>query len=255
MKAIYLEFSDTIEKASDAKGGVVSSLMAYVQFCPNLHTLRLEFWDSTLWVLRQLPDVLSSLVSLRRIALQFWEKVDVVLLDANEGTWAAVDKDLGDDAKFGSLEYVEVQCTLGEDEEAQDWWENDTGSREDGQRDSGRESDGGGGETERLESLRGEKGKQRQQGIAPEVESGSNGDMDLPRKLRATMNGIAYFHCHKKPLTAVFPCLCARGILWCGSSHYDFVLHISTSNLKGMKSPTWRSPYCRSLFQQDIDYN
>ncbi|KAJ3474875.1 hypothetical protein NLI96_g12207 [Meripilus lineatus] len=218
MKAIQLDFDNAIAEEGDAKEAVISSLTAYIQFCPNLHTVKLFIARGTLWVLRQLPGVLSGLVSLRRIA--FWllteAEADVILLGDNKMAWTTLDKNLGDSAKFRSLEYVEVLCGGSGGEEVPSWWQNDTGSVEDGESDSGRESDGEEGETETreecsslaIESLRVEKGKQRQ-GLPWGAELTSDRLADLHH----TMNEVAYFHRRQKPLTDLFPCLSKRGVL------------------------------------------
>ena len=140
----------------------------------------------------------------------------------NEKTWTTLDEDLGDGVKFWSLEYVEVLCVGHRGKEVPPWWENDTGSSKDGRSDSGRESDGEDWETKcreecnspAIESLRGEKGKQRE-GIPLGVESGSNASGALPDNVRATMDNVADFHRRQKPLTDVFPHLSMRGVLWC----------------------------------------
>ncbi|KAJ3476354.1 hypothetical protein NLI96_g11211 [Meripilus lineatus] len=247
MKATYLDFNRGIEKAGDAKEAVVSSLTAYIRFCPNLQTVTLDISEDTLWVLRQLPDVLSGLVSLRRIAFQLLTEVeaDVILLGDNAKTWTTLDEDLGDRAKFRSLEYVEVLCRTDEKEKAPSWWENDTGSSEDGESDSGREFDGEDGEVEcREENLRGE---------TCEVEM----TYDLA-ELRPMMNRVALFHRHKKSLTDLFPRLSKRGVLWCSIGNhniYRYVLQVTASNLVGMKSHNWRPRYCESLFRKPLEYD
>ncbi|KAJ3480095.1 hypothetical protein NLI96_g8593 [Meripilus lineatus] len=259
MKAIQLDFDSTIAKAGDATEVVVSSLTAYIRFCPNLHTVKLYISGDTLWVLRQLPAVLSGLVSLRRITFWFGlvEEVEVILLDDNAKTWTTLDEDLGDSAKFRSLEYVEVLCAGSGQKEVPSWWDNDTGSIEDAESNSGREPNGEEGETESreecsstaIDSLRGEKGKQRR-GIPWGAELTS----DRLANLRRTMNRVAYFHRRQKPLTDIFPRLSKRGVLWC-SIGGDHVLHVTASNLVGMKSRNWRPRYHKSLFLQALDYS
>ncbi|KAJ3480962.1 hypothetical protein NLI96_g7987 [Meripilus lineatus] len=264
MKAIRLDLGSAIAGAGDAKEAVVSSLTAYIRFCPNLHTVKLDISGDRLWVLRQLPAVLSGLVSLRRIIFWFGivQKAEVVLLDDNEEAWTTLDEDLGDSAKFTFLEYVEVLLLEGSRTEVPPWWEYDTctESSEDGGSDSGRESDGEDGEVEcregcsslAIESLTGEKGKQRK-GIPWGAELTS---YDLASLHRA-MNHVADFHRYKKPLTDIFPRLSERGVLWCGISNgiRTYALHITASNLVGMKSRNWRPRYCGSLFDQAVDYD
>lgn len=185
----------------------IASLTAYIRCCPNLHTVRLEIWEDTLYVLRQLPGFLSNLVFLRRIVFRFWAEADVALMDENEEIWTAVDTDLAVVSKFGSLEYVEVMCVHERNKGEANWWVNDTGSREDGQMDSGRESDGEGQETGGGKECnsRGTIGRWKNGRQQQGVESASNSDNDLPSELRHTMNGVAYFHHHKKALTDSFP--------------------------------------------------
>ncbi|KAJ3480961.1 hypothetical protein NLI96_g7989 [Meripilus lineatus] len=257
LEAVFLQLDDDIQKAGDSTEAAVSSLTAYIRFCPNLHTIKLKFDKDTLWVVRQLPDVLSGLVSLRRIAFRFLAlaEAESILLGDNENKWATVDKDLGDSAKLRSLEYVEVSCSGVEEKDVLYWWENGKGSSEDTESDSGRESNGEDVEVESIEerysrakeNLIGKRGKQQKQGI-------SWGVLELePWGLGHTMIGITHFHRRKKALTDIFPHLSARGVLWCGIGRYSYVLHITASNLSGMKSRDWRPRYCASLFDQDVD--
>ncbi|KAJ3476639.1 hypothetical protein NLI96_g11023 [Meripilus lineatus] len=260
MKAIQLDFDSA--KADDATEVVVSSLTAYIRFCPNLHTVKLYISGDTLWVLRQLPAVLSGLVSLRCITFWFgfW-KAEVILLGDNEKTWTTLDEDLGDSAKFRSLEYVEVLCGVSGGKELPPGWENDTGSIEDAESNSGREPDGEDAEVEcreecsssAIEKLSGEKGKQRQE-IPWGAELTSN---DLT-SLHHAMDRVAYFHRRQKPLTDIFPRLSKRGVLWCAINRYYPIpplLHITASNLVGVKSPNWRPRYRESMYLQDLDYS
>ncbi|KAJ3480093.1 hypothetical protein NLI96_g8591 [Meripilus lineatus] len=268
MKAIHLHFGKEIEKAEDAKEAVVSSLTAYIRFCPNLHTVKLDIPGDTPWVFRQLPGVLSGLVSLCRIAFRFWtrEDAEVILVGDNEKPRTTLDEDLGDGAKFRRLEYVEVLCVSGGfgDRVVPHWWENDPRSSEDEESDIGRGSNGEDGETERreechspaIESRRAEEGKQ--QGMPSGVELGSNTGGHLPYDLLCTMDLVADFHRRQKPLTDIFPRLSARGVLWCAINHElraAFPLRITASNLLGMKSRNWRPRYCESLFDQALDYH
>ncbi|KAJ3480096.1 hypothetical protein NLI96_g8594 [Meripilus lineatus] len=230
MKAIRLDLGSAIAKAGDAEEAVVSSLTAYIRFCPNLHTVKLEIANDTLWILRQLPDVLSGLVSPRRIA--FWllteAEADVTLLGDNAKTWTTLDENLGDRAKFKSLEHVEVLCRTVEKEEVPFWWEIDTGSRGHGESDSGRESDGEDGEVEcREENLRGE---------TCEVEM----TYDLAN-LRPTMNRVAMFHRHKKSLTDLFPRLSKRGVLWCGIGNHNIYSTGTSIPVDSLSEPQARS--------------
>ncbi|KAJ3476641.1 hypothetical protein NLI96_g11021 [Meripilus lineatus] len=262
MKAIRLEITDEIAKAGDDKEAVVSSLTAYIRFCPNLHTVKLYIPKETLWVVRQLPDVLSSLVSLRRLGLWFESEAEAedILLGDNEKAWTTLDEDLGDSAKFRFLEYVRVLCVHNGERKAPPWWENDSGSSEDGESDSGREPNGEEGETESreecsstaIESLRGEKGKQRQ-----EIPWGAELTSYELTDLHATMNRVALYHRRKKPLTDIFPRLSKRGVLWCSIAniHNRYALQVTASNLVGMESRNWRPRYCRSTFLQPLDYS
>ncbi|KAJ3480954.1 hypothetical protein NLI96_g7990 [Meripilus lineatus] len=240
MKAIRLDFS------SDAKEAVFSSLTAYIRFCPNLHTVKLDIPEDTLWVLRQLPGVLSGLVSLRSIVFRLLMiEAEGILLGDSERAWTALDRDLGDGARFRSLEYVEVSCSRWK--EVPSWWENDTGGSEDGESDSGRELNG---EEGGIESPRAEKGKQRK-GIPWGAELTSRGLASLHR----TMNHVADFHRRQKPLTDIFPRLSERDILWCSIDNAFYALHITASNLVGMKSRNWRPCYCECMFHKPLDYS
>ncbi|KAJ3484187.1 hypothetical protein NLI96_g5798 [Meripilus lineatus] len=261
MKAISLIFDDEINGVGDAKEAVVFSLTTYIRCCPNLQTVKLQIWYTTLWVLQQIPDVLSGLASLRRIVFQILANANIALLGGNEGSWMAVDKNLADVAKFTSLEYVELFCCETRGHKVPDWWENDIGRREDGQSGNGREFDcedremGSREECDSEGRGRGGEGKQQLQGIPWGVELSS----DRVAGLRATMNGIADFHRRKKRLTDIFPRLSARDVLWCGiqpigGSPY-YVLHITPFNLSEMSSPNWCPRHRKSSFYQDFEYN
>ncbi|KAJ3480092.1 hypothetical protein NLI96_g8598 [Meripilus lineatus] len=257
MKAIYLDFDRDIAKAGDAKEAVFSSLTAYIRFCPNLHTVTLDISEYAPWVLQQLPDILSGLASLCRILFRVSVReagAEDLLLGDNEKAWTTLDENLGDDAKFRNLEYVEVLCGGSGRKGVPSWWENDTGSSEDGESDSGRESEDEGWETESREecnsrtidseSLKGEEAKQKQE-IPWGAELTSYGLTNLHRM----MDGVADFHRRKKPLTDIFPRLSKRGVLWCDVSRICYhVLHITASNFVGMKSRNWRPRYRESLY-------
>ena len=68
--------------------------------------------------------------------IRYWimEPAGVSLLGDNKMAWTTLDENLGDSAKFGSLEYVEVLFGGSGENEAPSWWENDTGGSEDGER-------------------------------------------------------------------------------------------------------------------------
>ena len=83
----------------------------------------------------------------------------------------------------------------------------------------------------------------------------STGGLDLPWGLDDTMNLVAYFHRHEKPLTDIFPRLSKRGVLWCGIGSGIYVLQVTASNLVGMKSHNWRPRYCESLFRKPLEYD
>ncbi|KAJ3484195.1 hypothetical protein NLI96_g5801 [Meripilus lineatus] len=260
MKAISLDLDFHINNAGDAKEAVVFSLTAYIRCCPNLQTVKLRIWDETLWVLRKIADVLSGLASLRRIVFEVVGNADSVLLGENEGRWMAVDKTLADVAKSRSLEYVELVCCERREYKVPDWWENDSGRREDGQSGNSGELDcevremGSREECNSEARERGEKGKQQQQGIPWGVELTSDGLAGL----RDTMNKVAFFHRRKKRLTDLFPHLSARDALWCGIQPIvpsPYVLHITASDLSEMRSPNWRPRYRKALANQDLPYN
>ncbi|KAJ3484196.1 hypothetical protein NLI96_g5800 [Meripilus lineatus] len=260
MKAMSLDLDFQINNAGDAKEAVVFSLIAYIRCCPNLQTVKLEIWDETLWVLRKIADVLSGLASLRRIVFEVVGNADSVLLGENEGTWMAVDKTLADVAKSRSLEYVELVCRERIDHKVPDWWENDSGRREDGQSGNSGELDcevremGSREEWDSEARERGEEGKQQHQGVPWAVELSSKGLAGL----HATMNGVAFFHRRRKRLTDIFPRLSARDVLWCGIEPLRlsaYVLHITPFNLSEMGSPNWRPRYRESSIYQDLEYS
>lgn len=228
-------------------------------------------------MLGQVATILTGLTHLRRIALVFDFPADAsdVLLGNNEITWTDLDQNLADLTRFGSLQYVEVQCGWKRKEE-QDEEDGDEGNGMD-------EDDEGWGEDEEMgeehewgdeemdeddEEAKGEVDLNETEVEAedlpnfgvpqanpppspPQAQNNPGGpppDMPSP-ELRNTMDRITDFEHRKKLLINIFPRLSASGILWCGFHHPERdiarLVLITADYPRGMDwAPESRLPLC-----------